>query len=562
MDGGEVDESVIEELALVKTLRGIVEWIDGRHAAGGVVGETTPPGQPAGSAAAAPAAPAAAPAGGRVPERYVPVLVPLPEAGSNGDGSAGLAGTAVAIVGDGAGDAGGVGPRLHGLLVERGVRAVHTVPGETLPAGTATVVDLGALAPGDDVTVGVLAQFGRLRDAAEAGADRLVVVTATGGDFGLGGGPAPEVGLACAGGAAAGMVRTFARERPALRAQVVDVDPAEGPDALAEQVLAELRTGSGPVEVGYRGDRRVTVGTALRPLDRDAGTEPGAGGDGGGQLGAGSVVVVTGGARGIGARVAVGLAQDSGCGVVLVGRTAPPGEEPAWLAGAEGPVAVRQAILGRGELGRPAQVEAETARVLAAREMRAALAELRRHAAFVEYRSLDVRDAAGFAALLADVCRERGRLDGVVHAAGVREDKLIRDKTPESFARVFDTKVGAARAAIDAAGAGGFVLFFASVSGQFGNPGQVDYAAANAVLDALARRRAHRGPGRRGRLGPVGRRRHGDRRAGPGVRAPGRRPDRPRCRGGGRAGRAAGGGAGTPRSWCMCASPVALGVGP
>jgi malonyl CoA-acyl carrier protein transacylase len=491
MDGGEVDESVIEELALVKTLRGIVEWIDGRRAAGGVVGETTPPGQPGGNGAAAgPAEPVAADRAGGIPERYVPVLVPLLEAGSNGDGTAGLAGTAVAVVGDGD----GVGARLHGLLVERGVRAVNTEAGDALPAGTATVVDLGALAPGDDVTDAVVAQFGRLRAAAEAGADRLVVVTATGGDFGLGDGPVPDAERACAGGAAAGMVRTFARERPEVRAQVVDVDSGAGPDVVAEQVLAELRTGGGPVEVGYRGDRRVTLGTAVRPLDREGGVEPGADGDGADHLGPGSVVVVTGGARGIGARVAVGLARASRCGVVLVGRTSPPADEPEWLAGADDAVAVRRAILGRGELGRPAEVEAETARVLAAREVRATLAELRRHAAFVDYRSLDVRNASAFADALADVRRERGRLDGVVHAAGVREDKLIRDKTPESFARVFDTKVGAARAAIDAVGAGGFVLLFASVSGQFGNPGQVDYAAANAVLDALARRR---GPGAR-----------------------------------------------------------------
>jgi NAD(P)-dependent dehydrogenase (short-subunit alcohol dehydrogenase family) len=423
---------------------------------------------------------------GAVPERYVPVLVPLPEPGSNGDGTTGLAGVTICVIGDGA----GVGARLHGLLVERGVRAVHTAAGEPLPAGTATVVDLGALTPGDDVTAAVVAQFGRLRSAAEAGVDRLVVVTATGGDFGLGGGSVPDVGRACAGGAAAGMVRTFARERPEVRAQLVDVDPGAPPDALAEQVLAELRTGAGPVEVGYRGDRRVTLGTAVRPLDREAGTEPGADGDGADRLGPDAVVVVTGGARGIGARVAVGVARASGCGVVLVGRTPLPGDEPEWLAGADGAVAVRKAILGRGELARPAQVEAETARVLAAREVRATLAELRRHAAFVDYRSLDVRDAAAFADALAEIRRERGRLDGVVHAAGVREDKLIRDKTPESFARVFDTKVGAAQAAIDAVGTGGFVLLFASVSGQFGNPGQVDYAAANAVLDALARRRA------------------------------------------------------------------------
>jgi len=235
------------------------------------------------------------------------------------------------------------------------------------------------------------------------------------------------------------------------------------------------------------------VDTAARPLDDGAGHEVAAMGDD--VLGAGAVVVVTGGARGIGGRLAVALARATGCGIELVGRSPLPGEEAADLAGADGAVAVRRVVIGRGELVRPAHVEAEVARILAAREIRATLAELRRHAGFVGYRSLDVRDASGLAAVLDDVRRRRGRLDGVVHAAGVREDKLIRDKVPESFARVFDTKVGAARVAAEAVGAGGFVLHFASVSGVYGNAGQVDYAAANSVLDGLARA-GHRGGAR------------------------------------------------------------------
>ena len=164
----------------------------------------------------------------------------------------------------------------------------------------------------------------------------------------------------------------------------------------------------------------------------------------------------------------------------------------------------------------------------------------------MHYRSLDVRDTAALAGALDEIRRDRGRLDGVVHAAGVREDKLIRDKTAESFARVFDTKVGSARVIADAVGDRGFALFFASVSGWFGNAGQVDYAAANSVLDGIARRARAASPGAPGggdRLGAVGRDRHGVARAGPRVRAPGHRPDRPRRGGGGCPRRAAGRGA-------------------
>ncbi|MEA2504191.1 MAG: hypothetical protein QOG36_1234, partial [Actinomycetota bacterium] len=61
---------------------------------------------------------------------------------------------------------------------------------------------------------------------------------------------------------------------------------------------------------------------------------------------------------------------------------------------------------------------------------------------------------------------------------------------PESFARVFRTKVDGARALVSALeGRPGlrFLVLLGSVSGVFGNPGQVDYSAANDALDSLAR---------------------------------------------------------------------------
>ncbi|HKY68621.1 MAG TPA: SDR family NAD(P)-dependent oxidoreductase, partial [Acidimicrobiales bacterium] len=292
-----------------------------------------------------------------------------------------------------------------------------------------------------------------------------------------------------------GLVRTFAREVSGVESRLVDVDPAAGPDAVGAALVAELRTAEAPTEVGVSGGGRRTLTTEPRPLDADAGIESGTTEDR--DLGAGSVVVITGGARGIGGRLAVGLARTTGCGVELIGRSPLPGPEPADLTGAADEVAVRQAIIRRGEHTRPADIEAATARALADREIRATLAALADHAAFVHYRSLDVRDGAALTAALDEIRHQRGRLDGVVHAAGVREDKLIRDKTPESFARVFATKATSAQVIAEAVGDRGFAVFFASVSGWFGNAGQVDYAAANAALDAIARRARRTAPGSR-----------------------------------------------------------------
>ena len=68
------------------------------------------------------------------------------------------------------------------------------------------------------------------------------------------------------------------------------------------------------------------------------------------------------------------------------------------------------------------------------------------------------------------------------------EDKLILDKTPESFDRVFDTKVASAFVLSRKLRPENlkFLIFFSSVAGRFGNRGQGDYAAANEVLNKLA----------------------------------------------------------------------------
>ena len=89
--------------------------------------------------------------------------------------------------------------------------------------------------------------------------------------------------------------------------------------------------------------------------------------------------------------------------------------------------------------------------------------------------------------LVDSIYAERGRIDGVIHGAGLIEDKLIAQKTTESFDRVFDTKVQSALTlAKKLRGDTRFIAFFSSVSGAFGNRGQTDYAAANAALDSLA----------------------------------------------------------------------------
>jgi acyl transferase domain-containing protein/acyl carrier protein len=120
-------------------------------------------------------------------------------------------------------------------------------------------------------------------------------------------------------------------------------------------------------------------------------------------------------------------------------------------------------------------------------------------AATVSVTACDAADRGALARLLATVPPERP-LTAVVHAAGALDDGVIGSLGPDRIARAFRPKADAALHLHELADELGlnlrrFVLF-SSASATFGTPGQANYAAANALLEALAwRRRAAGLPG-------------------------------------------------------------------
>jgi NAD(P)-dependent dehydrogenase (short-subunit alcohol dehydrogenase family) len=286
------------------------------------------------------------------------------------------------------------------------------------------------------------------------------------------------------GAGVAGLWRALARELPDAHVRAVDLDRFDDPVVLAGHIVSEVLAPGGPVAVGYRDGMRCTVIATEKALDAKGviRREPP-----GTILGAKSVVLLTGGARGITARLALSLAKTYGCSLELVGRSPLPDapEEPD-VASAVDATDLRRVLIARG-MREPAAIEASCAQLLAAREIRSTLSQLDKAGVEVSYHAVDVRDAEALCGVVDSVYDRHGRLDGIVHGAGVIEDRLLADKTPESFRRVFDTKVGAAHTLVGAVRAPyPFLVLFTSVSGAFGNKGQVDYAAANDALAALA----------------------------------------------------------------------------
>jgi NAD(P)-dependent dehydrogenase (short-subunit alcohol dehydrogenase family) len=366
---------------------------------------------------------------------------------------------AVHVVGD---------PKLRETLAAALVAAgVDAVAADTPVAERGVIV--AAPKGGDEV---VRATFQAARTARLDAGGAFVVVTALGGDFGLGGLDEPVLtGLL-------GLTKTVAIEHPEAFVRVVDRG-----DASIDAVVAELGR-TGPVEVALGSAGRRTLVPVMLPTSH---TAP--------KLGPSDVIVVSGGARGVTAVCVVELAARTRARFILLGRSRIDGDEPPEARAAVDEPALMRALAPKA--ASPAALRKQVANLLGAREARATLAAIEAGGGQARYLPVDVTDTAAVAAALADVRAEWGPITGLVHGAGVIADSRLKQKTDAQWDLVWNTKILGVRALLAATADDPLhtLCFFASVAARTGNVGQADYAAANEVLNRLAAREARRRPG-------------------------------------------------------------------
>jgi len=255
---------------------------------------------------------------------------------------------------------------------------------------------------------------------------------------------------------AIGPVKVAPKEMPELQASLLDV-PVHGAapdDEIARAIVDEACAKPSDPVLAWRGGRRHVERFVRHPIaapEQRFALDEGA-------------VLITGGLGGIGLTLARALVDAGTRALVLVGRTALPARD-TWdtvltTRAEHDPLRERIAAVRALEAG-GARVLTVAADVSSLDDMRAAL------------------DAAE---------REGLPVRAVLHAAGVVDDAPMGVKEREAAHAVIAPKVEGARVlqeltrerTLDA------LVLFSSTSAALGPPGQVDYVAANAALDAFA----------------------------------------------------------------------------
>ncbi len=240
---------------------------------------------------------------------------------------------------------------------------------------------------------------------------------------------------------------------------LVDIDRADEPGHTAARLCDHLLADTSEDQVALRGT--ATLVPRLRPCTTLTKPFPT-------KLTPDATYVVTGGAGALGRVVATYLAERGARHLTLLGRSPVPPRNQ-WSSLSDGDphhatVSTIQAIERRG-------VHVTTA-------------------------SVDITDAGAVADWLDRHTHTGGRpIRGIVHAAGSVSDQLLVDMSEQSFADVTAPKITGTRVLHDALAGHDleFFVMFGSAGSTIAAPGQGNYAAANAFLDAFAYHRQSRG---------------------------------------------------------------------
>ncbi|MBJ8015077.1 SDR family NAD(P)-dependent oxidoreductase [Bacillus cereus group sp. N34] len=228
-------------------------------------------------------------------------------------------------------------------------------------------------------------------------------------------------------------------------------------------IVSEMKVDSNLFLVGYRQGKRYVEEFAPLSLQSAENKEF--------KLYSNGIYIITGGLGGIGLSLAKWLASMQSIHLVLLGRTELP-DKSVW-----------KEVLNKSSLSQKQYQQIKT------------IIDIELTGTKVSYYSIDITDYYQMEGLLNRLREEYGNIRGIFHAAGIASNELISLRNEKDFSKVMHPKVQGT-CVIDRLTANDeldFFVAFSSIATMFPGPGQGDYTAANAFLDAYAAARNSQG---------------------------------------------------------------------
>ncbi|HOX22925.1 MAG TPA: SDR family NAD(P)-dependent oxidoreductase, partial [Elusimicrobiales bacterium] len=279
-------------------------------------------------------------------------------------------------------------------------------------------------------------------------------------------------------------LRKDLKELTGAAAKLFDFKPEESIEVLTGKVMHEVLNGDDRLVICYDGDKRQTYLALATPLEKKKETF---------HL-KGKRFIVTGAGRGLGALFCKMAAEQYKPHIIALDIIDLHKDAAKWSAmSKEDLAALKNSIWTKLKAdtsvkATPVMLEREYAKVTEAAQLHKTLEEMRALGADVDYHRCDVTNNAQLDQLFSEIKERFGKVDGLVHFAGLERSKMFNEKTLEEFFRIYDVKATSAMKFI-ASGVikdDGFYVFASSIAGKFGNVGQSDYAAASDYTSKLA----------------------------------------------------------------------------
>ena len=266
--------------------------------------------------------------------------------------------------------------------------------------------------------------------------------------------------------------------------KIIDFREDSLPEQMARQTLSEVLTGDERALIAFDGLERKTILCLPRKIKKENKLM---------DL-KGKTIAFTGAARGIGAILAQKIAKEYQSRLLILDIIELQEKTSYYATLSEQDLAqVKQELWQKLKAdtsikATPVLLEKEFGKITDSVALYKNIEKLKALGSEVDYYHCDVTNSSMLKDVVMKIKKKYGRLDGLIHFAGLEHSKLLTDKTIEEYYKIFSVKATSAAAfiALNLVKETGFYAFASSIAGKFGNLGQSDYASASDYLAKLA----------------------------------------------------------------------------